>query len=167
MGTPRVRGSRLRTINLDDFGNLFRALSCSIPSWCFLGRESWQQRGERSVLSYTVKHLCFPGTWSYASESTAYSVLACSSDMSVVQTAHVSQVLRGRSWAKPVCGQRWGSGQAGLSSGHCHTPSAGNGSPQQIESVVSFNYFSRCHYQKFLCKYIFYSLRHVNMRPKL
>lgn len=69
----------------------------------------------------------------------------------------------------------WGAAVQGLTSGHCHMSHfrkwshtyCWKQSPQQIESVVSFNYFSRCHYQKFLCKYIFYSLRHVNMRPKL
>lgn len=42
----------------------------------FWGEKADQEGGERSVLSYTVKHLCSPHTWSYARESTARPVVA-------------------------------------------------------------------------------------------
>lgn len=119
------------------------------------------------MLSYTVKHLYCPHTWSYARESTTRPVLACPLDISRVQTSRVSWVLHSSSQVKPVWGQGIGEQpHRSLFRTLSHT-SCWKQSPQQIESAVSCNYFSRCHYQKFLCKYIFYSLRHVNMRPKL
>lgn len=118
------------------------------------------------MLSYTVKHLCSPHTWSYATQSTTRPVVACPSDISGVQTSRLSQVCHGSSVVKPVSG--WEETTPRMSCFRTSSPtSCWKRSPQQIESAVSCNYFSRCHYQKFLCKYIFYSLRHVNMRPKL
>lgn len=80
----------------------------------------------------------------------------------VFPKSQVSQVLRCGSWPMAV-----GGAAARLTLGHHHTPGVGNKTPPQIKAIVSFNYFTRCHDQKILCKYTFYSLRRVNMRPKL
>lgn len=80
----------------------------------------------------------------------------------VFPKSQASQVLHCGSWPMAV-----GGAAACLTSGHHHIPTVGNKTPRQIEAIISFNYFTRCHDQEILCKYTFYSLRHVNMRPKL
>lgn len=62
----------------------------------------------------------------------------------------VSQVLHCGSCIKAIWGAAVQSHFRTLSHTCCWKQN-----PQQTESIVSFNYFSRCQYQRFLCKYIF------------